>query len=442
MSQCSFLSHFNPKFGRGGFCLVFAGVVACEVQNVSNYSCTRVRAVVFHPTCTFQKKKRLKYFFEPLFSSALLFACTLPLEQTQLVVQMNSPASTNSESTACQSPAHLYSIFADQNSGFDDEFEFFADSPNVIRLCQHENCSAKPLFGFPQSKPCVCSAHKLNGMVSVQLKRSAKPKIYLKQDWKAIAMAVPSDEVWGKIANEMRSADGLHMIKGRAYKTRTGNVQAMKCTGFRRYGCTYELKVVEDSANETWSVYEGEEPHCHDAFSESTAGIPQHYKTTIEKEVASGKYPRDIYEEILLHSPKTIVQMKQVQGAVHRLRKKLLCEFPDDSIGYLQQFLKSNTLSNASEEHDVGVLPGWHVSDAGSCLEKSNKAANLHFTLTTKALLRQAVSQNEGQLCSFVDIDGTYNLVSNGYPCLILGTVDAKHCFRLLGFTVSMHELS
>jgi hypothetical protein len=277
-------------------------------------------------------------------------------------------------------------------------------------------------------------------MVSVQLKRSAKPKIYLKQDWKAIAMAVPSDEVWGKIANEMRSADGLHRIKGRAYITRTGNVQAMECTGFRRYGCTYELKVVEDSANETWSVYEGEEPHCHDAFSESTAGIPQHYKTTIEKEVASGKYPRDIYEEILLHSPKTIVQMKQVQGAVHRLRKKLLCEFPDDSIGYLQQFLKSNTLSNASEEHDVGVLPGWHVSDAGSCLEKSNKAANLHFTLTTKALLRQAVSQNEGQLCSFVDIDGTYNLVSNGYPCLILGTVDAKHCFRLLGFTVSMHE--
>ena len=72
--------------------------------------------------------------------------------------------------------------------------------------------------------------------------------------------------------------------------------------------------------------------------------------------------------------------------------------------------------------------------------EKTDKAENLHFTLTTKALLKQAAEQDKGQLCSFIDADSTFNLLSNGFPCLIQGTVDAKHSFKLMGFTISMKE--
>ena len=71
---------------------------------------------------------------------------------------------------------------------------------------------------------------------------------------------------------------------------------------------------------------------------------------------------------------------------------------------------------------------------------KQAKATTIHFTLTSKILLRQAMQQDGGQLCSFVDADSTYNLLSNGYPLLILGTVDANNKFRLIGSTVSMHE--
>jgi hypothetical protein len=63
-----------------------------------------------------------------------------------------------------------------------------------------------------------------------------------------------------------------------------------------------------------------------------------------------------------------------------------------------------------------------------------------NFTVTTKALLHQAIKQDEGQLCSFLDTDGTYSLLSNGYACLLFGTVDASHSFHLLGFTISMKE--
>ena len=57
-----------------------------------------------------------------------------------------------------------------------------------------------------------------------------------------------------------------------------------------------------------------------------------------------GKLPHDIYKEMPLHSPDTVVEMQQVQGVVHRLRTKLLSEFPEDSVGYLSFWNKTLSL--------------------------------------------------------------------------------------------------
>ena len=146
----------------------------------------------------------------------------------------------------------------------------------------------------------------------------------------------------------------------------------MKCTGFRRYQCPYELKVAKDASSQTcnWDIYEGDEPHSHLKLNENISGIPQHYKFEgrIEKAVVGGKFPYEIYQDMLLKSPEMVVQMKEVQGAVHRLCKKLLAEFPEDSVGYLEKFLQQNTMSAMSGDHDVCVLPGWHVSARGRCM--------------------------------------------------------------------------
>ena len=38
------------------------------------------------------------------------------------------------------------------------------------------------------------------------------------------------------------------------------------------------------------------------------------------------------------------------------------------------------------------------VSGPGTCVEKCEKAKNINLTMTTKALLRQAIDQDQGQL--------------------------------------------
>ena len=338
--------------------------------------------------------------------------------------------------------------------------------------CQHVRCVQKAKFAFGTSEPCLCSEHKLCGMNEVVAGKSrstsaktqsqklihrfpnshasfqpsqetsnpTKKQANAKQIWTAVAMAVPSDAVWKKIKAEMGSADGMHMVKNRSWSNILGTVQMMSCSGFRRYNCPYELKVVENAAANVWDIFEGQQPHCHEDFDAGISGIPQHYKGKITHAVLSGKVPREIYQEMHINSPNTVVEMKQVQGAVHRLKRKILSEFPEDSVGYIHEFLQQNQLTSQSGDHDVGVLPGWHVSGLGECLDSKTVAANLHFTVTTKALLHQAIEQDKGQLCSFIDTDGTYSLLSNGYPCLIFGTVDAKHSFHLLGFTISMKE--
>jgi hypothetical protein len=51
-----------------------------------------------------------------------------------------------------------------------------------------------------------------------------------------------------------------------------------------------------------------------------------------------------------------------------------------------------------------------------------------------------ALKQQESCSHAFVDIDGTYNLVSNGWPVLIFGTVDLNHKFRCIAVALSSHE--
>jgi hypothetical protein len=80
-------------------------------------------------------------------------------------------------------------------------------------------------------------------------------RVYCKSEWRQLVLAMPTAEVWNHIKKEMRSEDGLHLIKGRPYSTLAGKVQVMKCTGFRRYKCPYELKVIEDTTNETCSIF-------------------------------------------------------------------------------------------------------------------------------------------------------------------------------------------
>lgn len=60
--------------------------------------------------------------------------------------------------------------------------------------------------------------------------------------------------------------------------------------------------------------------------------------------------------------------------------------------------------------------------------------------LSTKKLLRNAILQQDSSQPSFVSVDGTYSLLANGWPTLVVGTIDWHHKFCLIGIAVSSNE--
>jgi hypothetical protein len=134
-----------------------------------------------------------------------------------------------------------------------------------------------------------------------------------------------------------------------------------------------------------------------------------------------------LFEDILVDSPATKTNLKQVQRAANRIRKHLLSALENETVGDLRSYLESRELKADSNDHDVGILKGW----VASCEDHSQEEpSDILFAITTKRLLYQLVEQSQGQLCSFIEADATYNLTQNGYPCLVIGMVDANHSFR------------
>jgi hypothetical protein len=256
--------------------------------------------------------------------------------------------------------------------------------------------------------------------------------------WKPVqlVLATPSDDIISEVKAKLRSNDGLHVAKFNSYETVSNIVTIMHCTGRNRYRCKYTVKIEVLRDGSEGKVFEKGQ-HNHENLDEALDGMPPHQKAKTLKGVRDLKRPREIYEQIVHDSPTTKTCLAQVQRATHRLRKKVLSMLPTETVGALHSCLMKHEIDAHSDQHFVGVLSGWIVE---SKEENEKEEPNVVFTVTTKRLLYQLVEQDKGQLSSFVDADATYNLVNNAYKCLVFGTVDARHSFRIVGLAVSKKE--
>ena len=123
-----------------------------------------------------------------------------------------------------------------------------------------------------------------------------------------------------------------------------------------------------------------------------------------------------------------------------RQEKKPFTVLSQKTIGFLYEWLSSNELTIDSGSHLVGALPGWKCTGPSNIDDVEDKLCDIHFVLTTKALLKNLVLQAQGPMDSFMTTDGTYNLLDTGYPCLNVGTVDSNHHFKRAGLCVSRHQ--
>jgi hypothetical protein len=256
----------------------------------------------------------------------------------------------------------------------------------------------------------------------------------------SVVLATASPDVSSRIKEQLASEDGTGLSKFTHYWTKEAKTTLLYCCGRRRYGCFYEVKVVEkisaDGSADGVEVFE-KGSHMHATQKDDLSGVPPHQKSKIAEALKERKRPREIYKEIVNDSPATKTTLAQVQRATNRLRKKLCSELNYDTVGDLYAFLTQHELSGESDEHKVGFLKGWKCFTRNREVDKPSEVI---FAVTTKRLLFQLVQQNEGQLVAFVEADATYKLLQNSYPCLVFGTVDSLHSFRTVCLVVSKTE--
>jgi hypothetical protein len=157
------------------------------------------------------------------------------------------------------------------------------------------------------------------------------------------------------------------------------------------------MKFVKPVESNACAVFESGE-HFHSSPDLGVSGIPQHVKPNLLVGIEDCVKPSKVYRKLCKILPKPIydnISLKQVQQAMVYMKRRQFSVLQQNTVGFLNEWLKSNELTVDSEMHTVGVLPGW-ICNGNFSIE--DVEADVHFVITTKRLLYHVVEQAG---CSF-----------------------------------------
>ena len=103
-------------------------------------------------------------------------------------------------------------------------------------------------------------------------------------------------------------------------------------------------------------------------------------------------------------------------------------------INSLKEFIKTDLASvDIKKEEDLSII-GLDLN-----------IESFRITFSSKALIKNCINQSNSQYKqmntpSFLHVDGTYKLLSNGFVVIVIGTEDINHQFRLIALSVVAHE--
>ena len=222
------------------------------------------------------------------------------------------------------------------------------------------------------------------------------------------------------------------------------------CAARSRYKCPVEVKIVVDFEPFHCVVLKSGN-HDHSIDNHATAegkrksksgswGIAHHLRPFITELVVQGKLPKEILRALQdgkLEPKPTIQQLRNFAAKVHR---NVTSDLPSDNIGSFIKWVRDHQLTESTSDEEVFVLPDPILPETVACEDLIQSKLRLVCVLSTRKLLHNAVQQQDNFWCYFVCIDGTFNLLANSWPTLIIGTVDLRHSFRLIGIAISSNE--
>jgi hypothetical protein len=217
------------------------------------------------------------------------------------------------------------------------------------------------------------------------------------------------------------------------------------CAGKNRFGCSFSCKIIVNFSDETAAIFTaGSHVHCEDKHATQKRksktgawGIAPNHRHFIQTKIGEGQTAKQILKLMRKENLEPLPSYQQLCNFISVTRKELFSEFAEDDLGTFSKWLDRNGYREDLADDEMFVLPDPLLPE-----EISWGQGNLKIVaaLSTKTLLTNAIHQQDSSQPSFVTVDGTYSLLANGWPTVVLGTVDWNHMFRCVGIAISSNE--
>lgn len=191
--------------------------------------------------------------------------------------------------------------------------------------------------------------------------------------------------------------------------------------------CAAAMYMLYDSTSTDIHLYRADAVHTHENLQENAAGrLSDEVEAEIRILFERGRKPKGILYDLVVKGL-TPPSKSKLTTFLAKLRKE---KFGSQKLHYgsLQKWLNENSELPISDDQPFVVDHIVNVNDDD--IEKSF----FRFFVSTKRLLQNAIGVKK------VHTEGTYKLIWQGFPILLLGTTDNNRKFHPFGASVTTNE--
>jgi hypothetical protein len=226
-------------------------------------------------------------------------------------------------------------------------------------------------------------------------------------------------------------------------------VLVLFCAARARFHCTMEVKIRVNFEPFHCSISKkNDHEHMVDYHKteqgkkksqSGTWGIALHLRPFIQELVIKRQSPKEILRAVRGAQLQPLPTLQQLRNFAAQVRKRCTSDLDSETLSEFLEWVHTHQYAQSTADDEMFVLPNALLPGS---LSWKDSASTLPIVcvLSTKILLRNAIAQQDSCDWSFLAIDGTYNLLANGWPTLIVGTVDTNQKFRLVALGISSKE--
>ena len=230
------------------------------------------------------------------------------------------------------------------------------------------------------------------------------------------------------------------------------------CAAQKRFGCQFSSKLVIDLKQGTAALQKAGD-HTHGSVVKDPKksksgdwGIAATLRHFVDGKIKERFSSLEIIRALRDANLNPLPSQIQMENYVARRKKDLLDDLHEETLSTFFDWCSTNDWRPTIPNDEMFVCPGAILPEQVHWEEDPQKL-RIVVCLTTTALLKNAVSQQDSGLPAFVCLDGTYNLLGNGWPTLVIGTVDWDQKYRTIAvvftsqedqpaFTAALHSIS